>query len=157
MTAPLSPHVRLTVDGSVARIRLDRPDRRNALDQAMWESIPPLVHQACATPGVRLILFGSVTPGQFCAGADIAEFAERSADAAWRARNQAAIRAAQLAITRAPVPVIALVDGDCVGGGCGLALAADIRIASPRARFGITPARLGLVSRLQPVRKSGHR
>lgn len=152
MTAPLSSYIRLTVDGSVARIRLDRPDRRNALDQAMWETIPPLVHQACATPGVRLILFGSVTPGQFCAGADIAEFAERSADAAWRARNQAAIRAAQLALTRAPVPVIALVDGDCVGGGCGLALAADIRIASPRARFGITPARLGLVYPLHDTR-----
>jgi enoyl-CoA hydratase/carnithine racemase len=152
MTAPLSPHVRLTVDGSVARIRLDRPARRNALDQAMWESIPPLVYQASATPAIRLILFGSATPGHFCAGADIAEFAERSADAVWRARNQAAIRAAQLALTRAPVPVVALVDGDCVGGGCGLALAADLRIASPRARFGITPARLGLVYPLHDTR-----
>ncbi|WP_374388793.1 enoyl-CoA hydratase/isomerase family protein [Sandaracinobacter sp.] len=152
MTAPLSPHVRLDVDGPVARLLLDRPDKRNALDQAMWETIPRLVQQAVATPGVRLLRLGSAHPGLFCAGADIAEFAACSADPRWRARNQAAIRATQLALSRAPIPVIALVDGDCVGGGCGLALAADIRIASPRARFGITPSKLGLVYPLHDTR-----
>ncbi|MGL6043307.1 MAG: enoyl-CoA hydratase/isomerase family protein, partial [Sandaracinobacteroides sp.] len=140
-----TPHIRLVRDGQIARLLLDRPAKRNALDQAMWEAIPHAVGAAMADRQVRLLVLESSTSGLFCAGADIAEFAACTADPAWRARNQAAIRATQLAISRAEKPVIALIDGDCIGGGCGLALAADIRIASPAARFGITPARLGLV------------
>ena len=68
-----------------------------------------------------------------------------SSDEGWRIANQAAIRASQYALAHAPKPVIAAIDGDCVGGGCGLAMACDIRIASPAARLGITPARLGIV------------
>jgi enoyl-CoA hydratase/carnithine racemase len=66
-------------------------------------------------------------------------------DAAWRAANQAAINCAQYELARAPKPTIAFIDGDCIGGGCGLAIACDIRIATARSRLGITPANLGLV------------
>jgi len=144
--------LRLETDLGIARLLLDRPAKRNALDQAMWEALPALVDTAMADPAADILILGSTTPGIFCAGADIAEFAGHSADPAWRAANQAAIRAAQLAVARAPKPVIAAVDGDCIGGGCGLALAADIRIASPRARLGITPARLGLVYSLHDTK-----
>ena len=81
----------------------------------------------------------------FCAGADIGELSANASDPAWRARNQLAINTAQHDLAHADKPVIAFIDGDCVGGGCGLALACDIRVATPRARFGITPAKLGLV------------
>ena len=118
----------------------------------MWEAIPARVAEASAHPGVRVLILGSSMAGLFCAGADIGEFAQESASPEWRARNQAAIRATQLALSRAEMPVIAAIDGDCIGGGCGLALAADIRIASPRARLGITPAKLGLVYPLHDTR-----
>jgi enoyl-CoA hydratase/carnithine racemase len=147
-----TPHLKLAIDGGVARLSIDRPERRNALDQAMWAALPDLVEQASADPSVRLLVLGSTTPGIFAAGADIHEFARASRDPDWRARNQAAIRRAQRALTHARMPVIAAIDGDCVGGGCGLALACDIRIASPRARLGITPARLGLVYPLHDTR-----
>jgi enoyl-CoA hydratase/carnithine racemase len=146
------PRVRLSVAGRTARLELARPEKRNALDQAMWEAIPPLVEAAMANPAVRLLVLASATPGMFAAGADIAEFATASADPAWRAANREAIRAAQLSLARAPKPTLAIVDGDCVGGGCGLAIACDLRIASPRARFGITPAKLGLVYPLHDTR-----
>jgi enoyl-CoA hydratase/carnithine racemase len=139
------PRLLLVVADGVARLSIDRADKRNALDQAMWEAIPGLVRQAMERPEVRLLVLASATPGMFSAGADLAEFSAKSADPHWRARNQAAIRAAQLALAGAEKPVVALVDGDCIGGGCGLALACDMRIATPRSRFGITPARLGLV------------
>ncbi len=141
----LQDSIRLEFAGPVARLLLNRPAKRNAIDQTMWESIPLLVNQAMASADVRALILTSSQPGIFCAGADIGEFSAQSASADWRARNQAAIRGAQLAIARAPKPVIAAIDGDCVGGGCGLALACDIRIASPRSRLGITPAKLGLV------------
>lgn len=144
--------IRLERKDGIARLLLDRAAKRNAIDQAMWEAIPPLVAEAMDDPRTRLLLLQSATPGIFSAGADIGEFARESPSAAWRGRNQAAIRAAQLAIARAPKPVVAMIDGDCVGGGCGLALAADIRIASPASRFGITPAKLGLVYSLHDTR-----
>jgi enoyl-CoA hydratase/carnithine racemase len=137
--------VRLEIDGRTARIVLDRPEKRNAVDQAMWEALPGLVARAVAEASVRVVVLASAAPGMFSAGADIGEFAALARDPDWQARNRAAIRAAQLAIAGAAKPTVAVIDGDCVGGGCGLALACDLRLASSRARFGITPAKLGLV------------
>ena len=135
----------LAFDGAVARLLINRADKRNAFNQAMWEALPGLVGHAMDDARVRLLVLQSATPGIFCAGADISELLEKSPDAEWRAANQAAINRAQHELTRAPKPTLAFVDGDCVGGGCGLALACDLRVATPRARFGITPAKLGLV------------
>lgn len=137
--------LRLEVEGPVARLLIDRSEKRNALDQSMWERLPNLVDEAMVTRTVRVLVLTSAGPGPFCAGADISEFAQMAGDPVWRKRNQAAIRRTQVTLARAPKPTIAAVDGDCIGGGCGLALACDLRVASPRARFGITPAKLGLV------------
>lgn len=142
--------IRLERDGQLAWLRLDRAAKRNAMTQAMWEALPPLVEEAVAG-GARVLLLASAQPGIFCAGADIAEFGAMTGDPAWRTANRLAIRATQRALVGAPIPTIAVVDGDCVGGGCGMALACDLRLASPRARFGITPARLGLVYPLHDV------
>lgn len=98
-----------------------------------------------ADDGVRVLILTSATLGLFCAGADIDEFASYSGQESWRVANQAAIRSSQYAIAHAEKPVIAAIDGDCIGGGCGLAMACDIRIAAPTARLGITPAKLGIV------------
>lgn len=144
--------LRLETAGGIARLLIDRPAKRNAFDQAMWEAFPLLVDRAMADPSVRLLVVGSANPGPFCAGADIAEFATGSGDPEWRRRNQTAIRATQTTLARAPKPTVAVIDGDCIGGGCGIALACDVRIASPRGRFGITPAKLGLVYPLHDTR-----
>ena len=137
--------LRLAVNGPVARLCIDRPDKRNAMNQAMWDALPALVEAAMDEPGVRVMVLESAHPGVFCAGADIAELLANKDDAEWRAANQTTINRAQHVLARAEKPVIAFIDGDCVGGGCGLALAADIRVATPRARLGITPAKLGLI------------
>lgn len=141
----MSDALQLEIEGPVARLLIDRAAKRNAFDQAMWETLPRLVDRAMAMSAVRVLVVTSATPGVFCAGADIGEFAAMSRDPEWRQRNQAAIRSTQVTLARAAKPVIAAIDGDCIGGGCGIALACDMRLASPRARFGITPAKLGLV------------
>ena len=137
--------LRLETSGRVARLLIDRAAKRNAFNQAMWLQLPLLLAEAVADETVRLITLQSATPGVFCAGADIAELSANAYNPDWRAANQAAINAAQYALTRAAKPVIAMIDGDCIGGGCGLALGCDLRVATLRARFGITPAKLGLV------------
>lgn len=137
--------LRLERDGAIGKLLIDRPDRHNAMDQAMWELMPRLVAEAMADDNVRVLILSSATPGLFCAGADIHELSRQAQDEGWRAANQAAIRATQYALAHAEKPVIAAIDGDAVGGGCGLAIACDMRIAAPGARLGITPARLGIV------------
>jgi enoyl-CoA hydratase/carnithine racemase len=137
--------LRFERDGSIGRILIDRPDKRNAFNQEMWEQLPVLLKAALIDRAVRVVVVESATPGMFCAGADIGELLMHKDNAAWREANQAAINRAQHELARFAKPTIAFVDGDCVGGGCGLALACDIRVATPSARLGITPSKLGLV------------
>ncbi len=137
--------LRLERDGPIARILIDRPDKRNAFNQAMWEHLPVLLGSALIDRAVRVLVLQSASPGIFCAGADIGELMANKDNAAWREANQAAINRAQHELARFAKPTIAFIDGDCVGGGCGLALACDLRVATAQARLGITPARLGLV------------
>ena len=137
--------LRLEVIGGIARLLIDRPLKRNAMTTAMFAQLPALIAEAEAKKHVRAILLTSARAGMFCAGADIAELSAHAADDAWRADNQQAINTAQHRLARADRPVVAFIDGDCIGGGCGMALACDIRVATSRSRFGITPAKLGLV------------
>lgn len=138
--------LRLEKEGKVAHLIVDRPEKRNAFNQAMWELLPELLADAMADDAIRaLTLHASRKDSAFCAGADIGEFATGSTDPEWRAKNQAAIGKVQHELAQAPKPTIAIIDGDCVGGGCGIALACDMRVAGPKARFGITPSKLGLV------------
>ena len=144
--------MRLEKDGGVARLLIDRAERRDAFSLAMWPLLPELLAEAAADPQVRVLVVKSAAGETFCAGADIGEMLAHKDDPAWGAENQQAINRAQFELTRFPLPVVAMVEGDCVGGGCGLALACDIRVAMARARFGITPAKLGLAYPLHDVK-----
>jgi len=144
--------LRLEKRGRVAHLLIDRAAKRNAITQPMWEAFPALIAEAMADDAVRVVILRAAEPGAFSAGADIAEFAEGARDPDWRAKNQAAIARTQIDLARASKPVIAQIEGDCVGGGCGLALACDIRVATGAARFGITPAKLGLVYSLHDTK-----
>lgn len=136
----------LEFDGPVAHLLIDRPHQRNALTMDMWEALPRLLDEVEASREARALLIrSSKAGGAFCAGADIKELLANKDDAQWRAANQAAINRAQHKLARLNAPTLAFVEGDCVGAGCGLALACDLRVATGAARFGITPARLGLV------------
>lgn len=145
--------VRLEKDGAVARLLIDRPEARNAINMAMWEALPALIRDAEEDQSIRLLeLRAADGTGAFCAGADIKELLANKDNSSWREANQAEINRVQHELARVNLPTVAFIDGDCVGGGCGLALACDIRVATPRARFGITPGKLGLVYPLHDVK-----
>lgn len=145
--------LRLETSSGLARVLIDRADKKNAMSLAMWEALPNVLTEAMSAPDIRALELTAADPeAAFCAGADIAEMLDHKDDAAWLARKQAAINRAQHMLTRLPVPTLAFVNGDCIGGGAGLAMACDIRLAAPSARFGITPARLGLVYPLHDVK-----
>lgn len=140
----MSGPLQLDLAPPIARIKIDRLPLKNAFNQAMWELLPTLLQQCVDDPDTRVIVLQSAASGAFSAGADIGEFSSRASSPQWMASNQAAIRRAQRDLARLAKPTLALIEGACVGGGCGLAMACDIRVASPAARFGIPAAKLGL-------------
>jgi len=132
----------LGIEGEVARLTLSRPDVRNAVPLAGWDSIAGAVREAVER-GVRLLVLAGAGD-VFCAGADLGEFASFAGDESAVAAFRAAMRRAFGALRDAPVPAIALIEGPCYGAGVALAMACDIRLAGPAARFAITPARMGI-------------
>ncbi|WP_226577642.1 enoyl-CoA hydratase-related protein [Acuticoccus sediminis] len=135
--------VGVTVREGIATLLLDRPAKRNAMTAAMWRAIPEAVAAIAADDGVRAVLMRGAGEAAFCAGADIGEFPDVYATAEATRAYSDAVRAAQNDLAWLPKPVVAVVFGVCVGGGCGLALACDLRFAAAGARFAIPPAKLG--------------
>lgn len=139
------PTIRLDLAPPLAEIVLDKPTKRNALSVDMWAAIPALVASANADASVKVILLHGGDAGAFAAGADISEFETIYATEAAARASGDTIAAALGAIEASEKPVIAAIDGACVGGGVSLAMAADLRVAGEGARFGVTPGKLGLV------------
>src|SRR4051812_15344507 len=129
----------LTQDGPLATLVITNPAKRNAMTAAMWSALPAVLDTLARDPAVRVLVLAGAG-GTFCAGADITEAA-----AIARAGDASLAVTAERALADFPKPAIARIDGYCVGGGCQLAVACDVRISSGSARFGVTPAKLGIV------------
>ena len=128
----------------IAIVTIDRPERRNACNQAMWRELGRVFRDLGEDAGVRgVVLTGA--GGHFCAGADISEFETARQDAAGAERYEQDVGDCERAIRDCPKPTVAAVAGYAMGGGCGLTVVCDFRIADGSARFGIPAARLGIV------------
>jgi enoyl-CoA hydratase/carnithine racemase len=138
------PRIRIEVEGAVGRLVVANPERRNAVSLAMWQAIPGAVAALVAHPDVRVIVVRGDGALAFVSGADISEFATVRRDAASARAYEASNAEAFSALRHATKPTIAMIRGFCLGGGMGLAVACDIRIASEDAVFGIPAARLGV-------------
>jgi enoyl-CoA hydratase/carnithine racemase len=131
-------------DDGVAVLTINRPAKRNALTLQMWADLPGLLTALADDPRVRALLLTGAGD-TFSAGADIAELREVYADPDRADAYHATSVAAEEALAAFPRPTIAAIRGACVGGGCQLAIACDLRLAEAGARLGITPAKLGMV------------
>lgn len=132
----------LLADGATARITLSRAEARNAIPLAGWAELATLASEAAAS--ARLLVLAGEPGGAFCAGADVADFALFRERPDSRAEFRLAIRRCLGTLRDLPIPAIALVEGACYGAGVALAMACDIRLAGPGARFATTPAKLGI-------------
>jgi enoyl-CoA hydratase len=132
------------VDGAIARLTFNDPARHNVLSMAMQEAIPPVIEAWERDDDVRVIVMAGAGGRAFVAGADIAEFASRRTAPADRADYDRRTGAAWECWRQVTKPVIAMIDGYCIGGGVLMALQADIRICSDASTFAIPAARLGL-------------
>lgn len=143
MFASPDPRLHLASENGIATLAIDNRDRRNAFDLAMWRALPTLL-EAVAASDARVLVLRGKDDLPFASGADISEFATVRADAKGGRAYEASNEDAFAALAALPIPTIAAIRRWCLGGGVGLALACDIRIASDDAMFGIPAARLGL-------------
>jgi enoyl-CoA hydratase len=128
--------------GPVAVIRFNRPDKLNAMNARMKEEIIAALRELEADDTVRVAVFTGQGDKAFVAGADIGEFKDRTALEAWDIYHRPFLYDA---VDRFPKPLIAMINGYCLGGGCELAMACDIRIASDRAEIGQPEISIGII------------
>lgn len=140
---PAPPDLRLAIDGPIAWIVADNPERMNAFTAGMWARIPEHVAAAEQDPAVRVLVLRGAGTRAFSAGADISEF-ESARTGASAADYDRLNHAAFAALLQATKPVIAMIHGFCLGGGLGIAACADLRLADQKAAFSIPAAKLGL-------------
>lgn len=148
----MTPTLRLKTERMQARldgngigwIVFNHPQRHNALSLEMWQGLADILAHFAEHPDVRVAIMRGAGGKAFISGADISEFDSKRASAAQKEDYGRIAGQANLALLRFEKPLIALIEGYCIGGGLATALAADVRFATPDSRFGIPAARLGL-------------
>jgi methylglutaconyl-CoA hydratase len=137
--------LRIERDGPVARVWLDRPEVRNAMNGTLIRELAAAFAALAGAEGVRAIVLGG-SGKAFCAGADLA-FMREAAEFTWEQNHADAAALAEMlwAMYSCPVPVIARIHGDCYAGGLGLASVCDIRVVADAVTFSLSEARLGLL------------
>jgi len=163
------------VDGHVATLWLDRPEKRNAMGPTFWDDLPTAMAAIGGDPTVRAVVIAARGP-HFSVGLDLVSMAgigggpessDRSrpsvAARAWRARAEITrLQASITAVADCPLPVIAAVHGWCIGGGVDLIAACDIRLASAEAQFSVRETKIAIVAdvgslqRLPAIIGKGH-
>ncbi|MGD9953709.1 MAG: enoyl-CoA hydratase [Burkholderiales bacterium] len=145
MTGARPPEaVRVALERGVARVTLANPAKLNALDRAAIEALGAAVRGLSADPGLRAVVITGEGPKAFSGGVNVNELGATTPRTAREAITR--LHRAITAVRECPAPVIARVNGYCIGGALELAAACDLRIAADHARFGMPEVRLGIPS-----------
>src|SRR5829696_739335 len=134
-----------SVEGSVARITLNRPEKRNALNDAVIAGLKQNLRNAAADKNVRVVVISGAGK-DFCSGADLSALQKiASASVTENSEDARTLLELFLLIRQLPIPIVAAVTGRALAGGCGLATACDLVLASTSARFGYPEVKIGFV------------
>jgi enoyl-CoA hydratase len=143
----------LETEGNIATLVINRPEKRNPISYRMWQALPGLMREVERDPAIKVLVVRGAGSAAFSAGADISEFADFRADSRGARLYNEATHEGERAVANLAKPSIAMVRGHCVGGGCELALACDLRFSDTTGRFAITPAKLGIVYSLTATKQ----
>lgn len=130
--------------GALDYVIFDNPTKRNAMTLAMWQSLATAMDRFALDPEVRAVILVGSGNKAFVSGSDISEFDKNRNTPKAIDHYNATVEIAEAKLFQLPKPTIAKLKGVCVGGGVGIAVCTDIRIASETARFAVTSAKLGL-------------
>jgi enoyl-CoA hydratase len=137
----------------IATILLNRPARLNAMSTAVWRGIAEAARAADADPEIGVVVIRGMGRAAFSAGADIGEFEEQRSTPERALAYARLVHEAMEALVAIRQPLIAMIYGYCIGGGCEVAVCADLRIAADDSVFGIPAARIGLGVAMEDVQR----
>ena len=132
------------VNDGVGWLTFNNPARRNAVSLEMWQGLAQATSAFEADPEVRVVVLRGAGGRSFAAGADISEFEQHRANAEQKKRYGELAAGGHRGLAKLSKPLIAMIQGFCIGGGLAIALSADLRFATPGSRFAIPAAKLGL-------------
>jgi enoyl-CoA hydratase len=151
-----SAKMRMEKEGPLGWIIFNQPEKRNAVSQEMWEMVPDMVRDLEEDDDIRIIILRGAGDQAFVAGADISQFKDRRRNMEDELEYRRISGRGSQSLANIQKPLLAMIQGYCVGGGVGIALTCDIRVASDDARFGIPAARLGLGYHYEGIEKLMH-
>jgi enoyl-CoA hydratase len=137
----------------IGTITLNRPGQHNAMDFEMWQALGEAAQDLGSDASVKVVIVAGAGGKAFSAGADIKDFPAHRSSSALARDYAAAFEGSMDRLEEMPKPVIAMIQGICVGGGCEMATAADIRIASESSTFGIPIAKIGVLAGYNEARR----
>lgn len=139
----MSGHIRLHVEDAIARVTLSNPSKFNAMSRAMWRELKRVFVGLQSDASVRVVVV-SGADGHFCAGGDIAEYTDfRFHQEGLRDFHENDVWGGLSAMLACDLPIVAQIEGNCMGAGVEIASCCDIRLAGQGARFGAPIAKLG--------------
>jgi enoyl-CoA hydratase len=142
--------------GAVGTLTFNNPERHNAMSLEMWRQASDVLEELIRNSDVRVIVLTGAGSKAFVSGADISKFdSERDSEASVGVYNAAVERFSQMLLD-CPKATIAMIRGYCIGGGVGIAISCDLRVATEESRFGIPAAKLGLGYGLESLRRLMH-
>jgi enoyl-CoA hydratase len=139
-----TPKILARVEGGIGWLTFNQPEKRNAISLEMWDAVADAIGRFAVDASVRVVVMHGAGGKAFASGADISEFEKARASADAEAEYSRRSSAARHGMQGLDKPLIAMVQGYCVGGGCATAMVADLRIAGEGSRFGIPAAKLGV-------------
>jgi enoyl-CoA hydratase len=132
------------VEDGIGWLTFNQPEKRNAMSMEMWQGVADAFESFQADPAVRVVVMRGAGGKAFVSGADISEFDANRANAEQKAHYNAVTSQGKHWLANLEKPLVAMIEGFCIGGGLAVALNADVRIATEDSKFGIPAARLGL-------------
>jgi len=140
------------VEGPVLHLSFNNVPKHNAISVEMWEAVPILLDQAEKDDAIRMVVFSGQGPKSFASGADISQFEDMRAAREAVKKYEHMAENALMGLYRFSKPVVAAIQGYCIGGGLNMAISCDIRIASSDSVFAIPATRLGLGYRFSALK-----
>ncbi len=141
---PLHPEMPITRDGEIATVTFNRPQVRNCFNLSMWQGLQATMEALSALDDLRVVVLRGAGGQAFCAGADISAFAEERGTQAAEDIYAQVLHDSMQSVRLCRHPVVALIEGYCLGGGAGIATMCDFRVGGEGMRFGITARNLGI-------------
>lgn len=141
------------VNDGIGRITFNQPEKHNAMSIKMWLGLDQILDMFADSDDVRVVVLEGAGHKAFVSGADISQFGQQRANAQAQKEYEKLTNAGRAKLAAFRKPVLASIRGFCLGGGLGIALQADLRIAATNAQFGIPAARIGIAYGFDMVRK----